>query len=64
MDDIERFLRDGIQRALDTVKDPRLDAIPRETLAHFVAVAATGEFLEHFAAAIVAQAQAKNSPKQ
>lgn len=64
MDDIERFLRDGIQRALDTVKDPRLDVIPRETLAHFVAVAATGEFLERFAAHIIAQAQAKNSPKQ
>lgn len=64
MDDIERFLRDGIQRALDTVKDPRLDVIPRETLAHFVAVAATGEFLERFAAAIVAQHEARGAKKQ
>lgn len=64
MDDIERFLRDGIQRALDTVKDPRLDVIPRETLAHFVAVAATGEFLEAFKNQVIAHYEAQRASKQ
>lgn len=68
MTDVERFLRDGIQRGLDTAKDPRLDVIDRETLALFVVAAASGPFLEafseHFANQMIAMDQAKKASKQ
>ena len=61
--DVERFLSEGIQRALDEAKDPRLDVIPRETLALFVVAAVSGPFLEHYTAHFVAQAIAQQESK-